>query len=92
MNIDNKTCQTCDFNTSYHDWRDHPELPGNPVEKWFIRACSQEHGSELLDRNYDSLKMEEHKNWVKPVVYCPFHSSISDEEVQLQNNFCESND
>lgn len=90
--IENQTCETCDHNSSYTDWCDHPELPGYPIEKWFIRQCDHPHGSDILDRNYDSLKMDDHKNWVKPVVHCPFHSSIGDDEKQLQQNFWNSND
>lgn len=91
MNVDNKTCQTCDFNSSYKDWCDHPELPGTPTQYWFIRQCEDPHGSDLLERNYESLKME-NMEWIKPVVHCPFHSSISDEEIELQSNFWDSND
>ena len=90
MNPELQTCETCDFNNSHHDICPHDELPGCPTERWFVRSCTHDHGTDLIDQQYEQLKME--SGWVKPIMHCPFHSSISDEERQLQDNFWDSND
>gem|GEM_PF-4138837 len=88
-NVENQTCETCDFNTSQYEYREHQD---NTIVRRFARSCDHEHGQDLIDRNYDQLKLNPPLDWVKPVVHCPFHSSISDEERQLQENFWDSND
>jgi len=71
--VENQTCATCDFNTSYYDYCDHPELPGCPTERWFIRACELPEGEALIETQLEHLKTV--TGWTKPIIHCPFHSS-----------------
>ena len=48
-NIQNKTCITCEHGDVEHEYCDHPELPGNPTERWRYRICNLDYDLEFED-------------------------------------------
>lgn len=66
-----KTCLTCAYQEAYWDGCDHPERPGCPSERWFVRMCDLPEGDDLIESKLSELKTE--TGWVKPIVQCPFH-------------------
>lgn len=80
---EHRTCLTCDHEISTTEWSDE----GQPKH---IRSCCIPFMEEKLEREQLSLKTT--KGWIKPIFHCPYHSSQSDDEKQLIENFWDSND
>lgn len=71
LNPENKTCKTCKNEEYEFDYCDHSELDSNPIEEWIYRGCKNKEGEDLLQSQYDSLKVENSIH-VKPIFNCPF--------------------